>query len=104
MITDKATLLLTKNWGEKADAMDCYCEVKFIDVFSRWECYIFALNPEDENGIQCIVKHKDDVEIVEWSLDELNRHYNTEGEYPTLDNEFRRIKADVLYKRLKIDG
>ncbi len=95
---------LMDNWGERADAMECYCEVCFIDDLSEWKCYIFALNPEDEDTIQCIVYHKNLVQIAEWTLTDLHKHYNVEGEYPIIDEEFRPQKAGELFRRITFHG
>ena len=100
---DKYKPLLLSNWGEKANALDCYCEVKFIDEYSDWACYIYALNPFDEDTIACIIKGPW-VELAEWSLKELYFTYNTQGDHPVIDQEFRRIHASVLYHKLNIEA
>ena len=90
---------LMRNWGEKADCLDCYCEVKFIDEYSDWACYIYAINPEDEDTIECIILDSD-VGLYTWSLKELYLSYNTQGDHPIIDQEFRKIHACVLYNKL----
>lgn len=91
---------LLKNWGEKADALNCYCEVKFIDPLSSWACYVYAMNPDNEDEIACMVYEHEHVEICDWSMNELMHTYNREGEYPEIDDEYRRKKASDLFKKL----
>lgn len=91
---------LMENWGDKANAMECFAEVKYIDPNSCWSCYIYAMNPNDDNEIMCIIDgHK--FELCNWSLNDLKHTYNQEGEYLIIDPEYRKIRADVLYKKLK---
>lgn len=91
---------LLNNWGDKADALECYCEVKFIDEYSSWSCYIYAMDPSDEDTIACIIEGPW-VELATWSLRELYWTYNSIGDHPVIDTEFRRIKAANLYEHLK---
>jgi len=99
MINGEIKRLLEDNWGEKAESMNCYTEVKFIDTESAWACYIYALNPADENTIACII---DGIclEVCEWTLKELYFTYNNQGEHPVLDQEFRRMRTSELFKKL----
>lgn len=99
MISEKIKNILKHNWGERADAMDCYAEVKFTDNLSGWSCYIYAINPRDEDQIECILRGHS-VEIGYWSLTEIYSTYNAWGDPPKIDNEYRRTKVDQLYKRL----
>ncbi len=99
MITEKIKEALRKNWGDKANALSCYAELKFIDPISSWSCYIYAMNPETEYEIKCLVYDRG-IEIVDWNWIDLFNAYNREGEYPVIDREFRRIRVDVLYKKL----
>lgn len=97
MLNPKLKELLLSNWGDKANAMDCYCEVKFIDESERWYCYIYALDPNDDDTIACILPGP---KAIEWSLKELYDTYDTNGEYIQEDTEFRRIRTDELFKKL----
>lgn len=90
---------LIKNWGEQADAMNCFTEVKFIDPLSNWACYIYALNPDNQDDIACLI-HTDEVDICDWSLKELYSSYNSEGEHPEIDTEFRPVLTSYLFKKL----
>lgn len=100
MISEQMKEKLKHNWGEKADALHCFCEVKIQEPAGRWECYIYAINPEDEDQCMGIMKFNTMVSAQEWSIQDLMHTYNYKGEYPIIDKEFRRRKADVLYKKL----
>lgn len=89
------------NWGEKSSSMSCYAEVKFIDPLSDWQCYIYSLNPEDEDTIECLLyTQMMGVQIAFWSLKELYLLHNEEGESPVIDTEYRKTRASELFKRL----
>ena len=103
MLNPQVKEILLKNWGEKADSMNCYCEVKFIDPLSSWACYIYAMNPKDEDEIACMVYDHGEVEVCDWSMKELMLTYNREGEYPEIDHEYRRKRASELFKKLNVE-
>lgn len=90
---------LKSNWGDKVNAMACYCEVRYFDPNSDWSCYIFGLNPDDDDEIACIINGFD-LEVCNWSLKKLCFSYNSEGEYVVEDKEFRKIRAAELFKKL----
>lgn len=99
MLSHKQKEKLKANWGEKASSMACMAEVRVYDPLSPWECYIYALNPEDEDEISCIIKGFF-VEVTEWSLSELASRFNVEGERPIIDQEYRPRRAAELFKIL----
>ncbi len=90
---------LMSNWGEKANSMSCNVELKVYDPLSSWECFVYALNPEDEDEICCIIRGFG-VEVCLWSLTELSERYNVEGEYAEVDYEYRPRKASEVFKIL----
>lgn len=90
---------LLKNWGQKADSMACNVEVRVYDPLSSWECFIYAMNPEDEDEIACILNGFE-VEVCNWRLSEIASHFNAHGEAPEVDNEFRPKRAAELFKQL----
>ncbi len=100
MLTEKIKESLKKSWGDNAEALNCFCEVKIQERNGKWDCYVYAMNPRDEDEVMCIMKHKGWVGISQWFLSGLMFEYNTQGEFPRFDPEFRRIRADVLYKKL----
>lgn len=90
---------LMDNWGDKANAMQCYAEVKFINPSTSWACYVYALDPADGDTIMCLVINFPGF-LCEWSLKELLETYDIEGERVIEDPEFRRIRVSELFKRL----
>ncbi len=90
---------LKSNWGEKAESMACMAEVRVYDPLSSWECYIYALNPQDEDEISCIIKGFT-VEVCDWRLSEMFKHFNSHGEPPEIDVEYRPRRAAELFKYL----
>ena len=95
---------LLRNWGPMAESLDCVAEIKVIDQREHWACYVFAMNPENEDEIACLFHDKlGGIEIWDWSWHELCQLYDGEGEYPMLDPEYRRIRVTALLKRLKND-
>lgn len=99
MLTEKMKEKLKSNWGDKASALDCYAEVRFIDRLSRWSCYIFALDPVTEDSIMCFIPHSYYDEIMEWSLKDLYSCYDKEGEPLTIDEEYRPTHIRTLIQR-----
>ena len=100
MLSDKVKQSLLSNWGEKAESMNCYAEVKFIDERSLWECYVYAMNPEDEDTIACLIVMPWSVEVKHGSLKDFYQCYNDFGENPEIDQEFRRTRVAELFKKL----
>jgi len=96
---EKTKHLLKKQWGDIADSLDCYAEVKFIDPQSSWACYVYAMNPENEDEIMCLIVGRV-IETCQWTLTELFREYNSHGEHPVIDTDYRRIKLRSIFKRL----
>jgi hypothetical protein len=99
VITIKQKEKLKASWGEKASSMACMAEVKVYDPLSPWACYIYALNPDDEDEICCIIKGFV-IEACEWRLSELARRFNCEGEGVQIDHSFRPQLASKLFKIL----
>jgi len=93
---------LKANWGQKADSLACYAEVRVYDPLSFWECYIFAMNPEDDDEIECIVKvGKDQPASVEkWFMTNIKGLFNSHGEGVQVDDEYRPRRAAELFKQL----
>ncbi len=90
---------LLANWGEKSSSMACMAEVRIYDPCSSWECYVYAMNPEDEDQICCLIKGFS-VEVAEWRLSELANRFNSEGEFVQMDYEYQPRLASELFKIL----
>ncbi len=104
MLDQKIKNKLKKNWGEKAETLNCYAEVKLIDPLSSWACYIFAMQ-EDEEVINCVI-YSDacGAEIYTQCIKDIQKMYNEHGEHPIIDKEFRRTRVIELMKRLTHDS
>lgn len=101
MISALERYCLSNYWGDLADAMHCFVEVKLHDTHTDFACYIYALNPDTCNDIKCIVYDRGEVNLLDWTLEELALMHNEHGEPLIRDEEFRRMHAGVLYKTLK---
>lgn len=94
---------LKKNWGEKANTLNCFAEVKLIDPLSSWCCYIFAMDESEENIASILYSDAIGVEIYNGCIYDIQSMYNEEGEHPIVDEEFRRTRVTALLKRLRND-
>jgi len=100
MIPESIKHRLMENWGDKANAMECYAEVKFIDTMSQWCCYVYALDPSDNDTICCISPGYGE-QVHTMSLQDLCNTYDSYGEYVFMDTEYRRMKASDLYRKIQ---
>lgn len=101
MLSNSQKQKLKSSWGDKSLAMDCFAEVRLYDDLSPWECYIFAMNPQDENEISCLI-HDIGLSILEsFSMDYILSYYNSEGEGVKVDHEYRPRLISEIYKKLK---
>lgn len=93
---------LIQNWGDKAESMACRAEVRLYDPKSAWECYLYAMNPENDDEVMCITKYfLNDCALTEHnSLKWLEGCFNEYGEPPQIDTEYRPRRAAELFKRL----
>lgn len=100
MLNKKILDKLQENWGERANSLNCYAEVRFYDPFSSWSCYLFAMDPMEQDDIQCLVSEGEFFCIIHWKLHQLYSAYNCEGNSPFLDDEYRPIHMSTLVKRM----
>lgn len=101
MLSQRVKEALKKNWGEKADALDCYAEVKLIDPLSSWACYIFAMD-ENEEMVQCLFySNALGLEISKECISYIHSTYNEEGQNPVIDHEYRRMRVTEILRRWK---
>lgn len=103
MLNNKQKNKLLNNWGEQADSLACKAELRVFDPLSSWQCFIIALNPEDGDTIACIISADKSLppEYTEWSLKELAMLYNSYGEPPIVDYEYRPRNAEQIFKQLE---
>lgn len=99
MIDAQTKSRLLENWGDKAEAMACYAEVKYIDPSSDWACYVYAIDPNDGDTIKCIM-HNNDARLLDWSLKELCNCFNSHGEYVIIDKKYVPVRTSELFKKL----
>lgn len=100
MLTNNQIARLLANWGERADALDCNAEVRIYDPNGPWECYIYALEPNEQDQIACILSGES-VEITAWSMAQMQLTFNANGEPPENDMSFVPIKITRLLEKLK---
>ena len=91
-------------WGEDADCMNCWAEVRYAYSSGEWACYIYALNPRDNDEIACIIDDGSGLDVCDWSMRELLGGHNREGEFPVVDADYRRTYVPDLIKKLKERG
>jgi hypothetical protein len=87
MILPNQVRALMQNWGDKAQALDCLAYTRFYDPLSSWECYIYAVNPEDPDEILCII-HGEFTSVEVWNIKALFTLFNAHGENLLLDQEY----------------
>lgn len=70
---------------------------------SSWQCYILAVNPNDEDDIYCIISPDKNMEpeVCVWSRYVMSMLYNAVGEEVKQDTEYRPRIASEIYKQLK---
>lgn len=101
MLTKTQKEKLKANWGEKAEGLGCKAEVRVYDPLSSWECFIYAMNPQDEDMISCLINGFTLEIIEEWSMSQLTKLYNREGEHPIVDTEFRPKSVYQIFKQFR---
>lgn len=102
MLTEKLKERLMANWGDRADCLACNAEARIYDDNSSWECYLLAINPENEDeGIGIIVYgnkiSQDDTIFMPF----LWERFNSQGEFMQWDESFVPRNAYELIKTLK---
>ena len=91
---------LKANWL-LAESMACKAELRVYDPLSVWQCYLIAMNPQDENEVACILSTTMGHCIYTlWTIKEINDLYNWEGEKPSIDLEYRPRMASQIFKQL----
>jgi len=100
MLNQDQITRLKKSWGEKASTLNCNAEIRVYDPLSCWECYIYSMNPQNEDEIECIL-HGFTTQTCEWTLTELFSRFNAEGQQVKIDSEFRPKNAKIIYDKLK---
>lgn len=102
MLSETQVEKLKSNWGARAEALACFAEVRVYDPCSAWQCFLLAINPQDEDEISCIISAnpKEAPEVTLWTLSDLFSLFNNQGEYVQVDQEYRPRRAAELFKKL----
>lgn len=98
MFSERLKNKLKANWAT-AESMECNAEARVYDPGSPWECFIFAMNSDEENEIMCII-NGETVEVTLFYMNSLFAMFNAMGESPIIDREFRARSAREIYKKL----
>lgn len=92
---------LKANWGEKAETLNCFAEIRLYDPLSTWCCYIYAMSP-GEDIVSCVLySNAMGLQISDLHMNFINSMYNQDGEHPKIDEEFRKTKVTELIRRYK---
>ncbi len=104
MINSKQKARLLSNW-EHRETLTTNAEVRIHDPNSEWQCYLIAMNPQNDDEVYAMVVGWYP-EVCMWELSSLMASYNEDGEHPIIDNTFRPCNAGDLLRKLKdnIDG
>lgn len=100
MLSESIKDNLKANWGEKADALECLAPIKIhgIDYDGEWCCFIFAMNPEDEDEVMTLTRDRQDYELMLWSVDYIFNLFGNDGEYVKIDHEYKPRNVKTLLK------
>lgn len=103
MLSQKLKDRLKANWGDKANALAVYAEVKLIDPLSSWSCYLFSMD-ENEEFVQGLFYSEaigHEVEIMPWN--DIQNMFNEHGNHPVIDTEYRPMRVTEILRRLRND-
>jgi hypothetical protein len=100
MLSQSQREKLIRSWGEKADAMSCMAEVRVYDPLSPWECYIYDMNPEDEDEVLAIVAGFT-IEVTAFNMKELMLMFNSDGDPLSIDNNYRPRTVMEIFNILR---
>jgi hypothetical protein len=102
LINDAIKAKLKSNWGDKAEALDCQAELRVYDPLSAWQCYIYAMNPENEDQIMCLISARKTLPPIttDFTISELQLLYNEHGENVQIDTEYRPRSIETLFTKL----
>lgn len=90
-------LQLNDNWEDLKIVTARNAELRVYDTCSKWECYILAQNPFEEDEIICII-NADSLELCRWRWSSIHSMFNEHGETPKIDRHFRPCTVDQIIK------
>lgn len=100
MLSEALQEKLKKNWGEKADALECYAEVRLHVPGTKIELYLLAINPDTqytEEEILVLSPLFEETAIMTW--EDIENIHGVHGEELQIDEEYRPKIAKYLIKR-----
>lgn len=91
------------NWGDLMESLHVYAVARVYDPCGPWQCFLIAMNPQDQDEIFCIVSGGKNIfpEVTEWTLYELSFMYNAQGESLQVDEEYRPKMAYQVLNELR---
>ena len=99
MLDDDVIERLKKNF-EHVDALGGIAEVRLYDPLSSWECYILAIDPENEEFAAVMMCDGGRLWFEEVSLHDLLLKHNLDGELMEIDHDFIPCSVLELHKTL----
>lgn len=87
MITEKQKQQLRDNWGDLADSLHCKAILRIYDDHSTWQCYVLAMNPQDDDIVKCVI-FGFTIMVDDCRLSEIFAMYNENGDHPRIDYDF----------------
>ncbi len=102
MIPEALKTKLKENWCEDDTALYKKAIVRLYDPTSTWECYLIAMDKEEQDVLCIIHPHKHaPYEFTGWTIGELSYLYNENGEGIQIDDEFVPCQASVIMKKME---
>ena len=100
-LSEKQKKALINNWGDRAESLACNAIVRLYDPLSKWECYLYAMNPQDENDVLVILRNGLGVCVLNetWTMNELDALFNEHGEGIGVDESYRPRSIESILKR-----
>lgn len=102
MLNNAQQKRLNENWGVLMECLECYAIVRLYDANGPWQCYLIAINPDDQEEVYCIISAGKNLpaEVTYFSMQDISCLYNALGERVQVDYEYRPKMAKTLLKEL----
>ena len=93
---------LIENWSDVMYCLACYATLRVYDTQGPWQCFLIAINPQDQDEVFCIISYgKLQADVETCRLSELGQMYNSHGEPLQIDYEYRPKLAYQILRQLK---
>lgn len=102
MLSSKQKQKLKQNWAG-AEALACKAEVRLYDPASKWQCYLVAIDPQDDDTAYGIISSnpQEPPQATVFGLQSIFSMFNSLGEGIRLDASYRPILASSILKKLQ---